>query len=118
MVSVLSVVTSVTSSYLVSSSGAGLTNVLVTLASAGLSLCVTVQLAEVGALASVLAASLISYHHQLTSGPGDRLVHGLHDQEEAEHVSVQYFIIIRMILKCVILGQDIKSDGEHCQSVS
>ena len=77
MVSLLSVVTSVTSSYLVSSSGSGLTNVLVTLASAGLSLCVTVQLHEAGALVSVLAASLISYHHLLTSGPGDRLVHGL-----------------------------------------
>ena len=77
MVSVLSVVTSVASSYLVSSSGSGLTNVLVTLASAGLSLCITVQLQEAGALVSVLAASLISHYHLLTSGPGDRLVHGL-----------------------------------------
>ena len=93
MVSLLSVVTSVTSSYLVSSSGSGLSNVLVTLASAGLSLCVTVQLHEVGALVSVLAASLISYLHLLTSGPGDRLVHGLRDpgeggDSESDNVSV------------------------------
>ena len=94
MVSLLSVVTSVTSSYLVSSSGSGLTNVLVTLASAGLSLCVTVQLHEAGALVSVLAASLISYHHLLTSGPGDRLVYGLlcpveSGDSESANVSVE-----------------------------
>ena len=93
MVSLLSVVTSVTSSYLVSSSGSGLSNVLVTLASAGLSLCVTVQLHEVGALVSVLAASLISYHHLLTSGPGDRLVYGLRNpgedgDSESDNVSI------------------------------
>lgn len=99
MVSLLSVVTSVTSSYLVSSSGSGFSNVLVTLASAGLSLCVTVQLHEVGALVSVLAASLISYHHLLTSGPGDRLVHGLRDPGEdgdceSDNVSVNVTVNI------------------------
>ena len=82
MVCLLSVVTSVTSSYLVSGSVSGLTKVLVILASAGLSLCVTANLQEVGALVSVLAASVLS-HLALTSGPGDRLVYS-HPQLETE----------------------------------
>ena len=90
MVSVLSVVTSVASSYLVSTSGSGLTNVLVTLASAGLSLCITVKLQEAGALVSVLAASLISHYGLVTSGPGDRLVHGEGGDCEADNVSVWF----------------------------